>query len=115
MEANIVEYKHVVQELFYVFGPQGLQNLLEVMKKKQLYLKVVDAYFVGVLASQISKEDWNREFLRDAMVFHGFELKLKGFQDKNPETRLSISDVLTWFTTDPFKFEMPKYCFHKEI
>jgi serine/threonine protein kinase len=31
MEANIAERKHVAPELFYVFGPKGLQKLLEVI------------------------------------------------------------------------------------
>jgi hypothetical protein len=49
------------------------------------------------------------------MIFHGFELKLKGLKDKDPQTRLSISDVLTRFKTDPFKSQMPDCCFCKEI
>jgi hypothetical protein len=70
---------------------------LEVMKKKHLYLKAADAYSVGVLASQIWEEEWNRDLLSDKMIFHGFELKLKGLKDKDPKTRLSISNVLTQF------------------
>ena len=63
--------------------------------KKHLYSKVVDAYLVGVLTSLIWKEEGNRSLLPEAMVFHGFELKLRGLQDKDLETRLSISEVLT--------------------
>jgi hypothetical protein len=115
MEANIAERKHVALELFYVFGPKGLRNSLEVMQKKHLYSKAAYAYLVGVLASQIWREEWNRELLSDEMIFRGFELKLKGLKDKDPETRLSFSDVLTRFKTGPFKFQMPKCCFRKEI
>jgi hypothetical protein len=85
------------------------------MYKKHLYSKAADAYSVGLLASQIWKEEWNRELLPDEMIFHGFELKLKGLKDKDLETRLSILDVLTWFKTNPFKLEMPECCFRKEI
>jgi serine/threonine protein kinase len=115
MEANIAERKHVAPELFYVFRPKGSWNSLDVMKKKHLYSKAADAYSVGILASQIWREEWDRELLPDKMIFHSLELKLKGLKDKDPETRLSISDVLTRFKTDPFKFEMPKCRFHKEI
>jgi hypothetical protein len=115
MEANIVEWKHVALELFYVFGPKDSRNLLEVMKKKHLYSKAADAYSVGVLASQIWKKEWDRDLLPDEMIFHGFELKLKGLKDKDLETRLPISDVLTRFEIDPFKFAMPECCFRKEI
>jgi hypothetical protein len=83
----------VAPELFYVFGPKGSRNSLEVLQKKHLYSKATDAYSVGVLASLIWKEEWDRTLLPDTMVFYGFELKLKGLQDKNPQTRLSISDV----------------------
>jgi hypothetical protein len=80
--------------------------LLKVMKKKHLYLKAVDAYSISILASQIWKKEWNRELLPDAMVFYGFDLKLKGFKDKDPKTRLSILDVFMWFTSNPFKLKM---------
>ena len=115
MEANIVERKHVVLELFYVFRPKDSRNSLEVMQHKHLYLKVADAYSVGLLASQIWREEWNKELLPDKMIFYGFQLKLKSFKDKDSETRLLISDVLTQFKTNPFKFQMPKCCFCKEI
>jgi hypothetical protein len=115
MEANIAERKHLAPELFYVFGPKGSRNSLEVMQKKHLNSKAANAYSIGVLASQIWKEEWDRELLPDEMIFDGFELKLKGLKDKDPETRLSISDVLIRFKTNPFKFQMPEYCFHKEI
>jgi hypothetical protein len=90
MVANIAQWKHVAPELFYVFGPEGSRTSLEVMEKKHLYTKVADAYSVGVLASLIWKEEWNRMLLPDATVFYGFELKLRGLQDKDPQTRLSI-------------------------
>ena len=95
MEINTAERKHVVLELFYVFRPKGSWNSLEVMQKKHLYLKGADAYSVGVLVSQIWIEEWNKELLPNEMTFHGFELKLKGLKDKDPETRLPISNVLT--------------------
>ena len=79
MVANMVQRKHVARELFYVFGPEGSQNLLEVMQKKHLYSKATDVYSIDVLASLIWKEEWDRMLLLDAMVFHGFELKLRGF------------------------------------
>jgi hypothetical protein len=53
--------------------------------------------------------------LLDATVFHDFELKLRGLQDKDPQTRLSISDVLRRFTSTPFNMVMPECCFRKEI
>jgi hypothetical protein len=115
MEANITKQKHVVPELIYVFGPKGLRNSLEVMQKKHLYSKVADAYSIGVLASQIWREEWDRDLLPNEMIFRGFELKLKGLKDKDPETRLSILDVLIQFQTNPFKLEMPECCFRKEI
>jgi serine/threonine protein kinase len=59
MEANIAERKHVVPELFYVFGPKDSQNSLEVMKKKHLYSKAIDVYSIGMLVSQIWKEEWD--------------------------------------------------------
>jgi serine/threonine protein kinase len=90
MVANIAQRKHVAPELFYVFGPKGSQTSLEVMQKKHLYTKAADAYSVGVLASLIWKEEWDRTLLPDATIFHGFELKLRGLQDKDPQTRLSI-------------------------
>jgi hypothetical protein len=55
MVANIAQRKHVAPELFYVFGPEGSQNSLEVMQKKHLYSKAADAYSIGVLASLIWK------------------------------------------------------------
>jgi serine/threonine protein kinase len=115
MEANVAQRKHVAPELFYVFGPKGSRNSLEVMKKKHLYLKAVDAYSIGVLVCLIWKEEWDKTLIKDAMVFHVFELKLRGLQDKDPKTRLSILDVLTWFTSPPFKMVMPECCFYKEI
>jgi hypothetical protein len=115
MEANIAEWKHVAPELFYVFKPKGSRNSLEVMQKKHLYSKAADAYSVGILTSQIWREEWDKELLPDEMIFRGFELKLKGLKDKDLETRLSISDVLTQFKTDPFKFQMLECCFRKEI
>jgi hypothetical protein len=54
------------------------------MQKKYFYTKAADAYSMGVLASLIWKEEWNRTLLPDATVFHGFELKLRGLQDKEP-------------------------------
>ena len=65
-------------ELFYVFRPEGSWNSLEVMKKKHLYSKAVDAYSIGVLASLIWKEEWDKSLLKDATIFNGFELKLRG-------------------------------------
>jgi hypothetical protein len=59
-----------------------------------LYSKATDVYSVSILASQIWKEEWDRELLPDEMIFRGFELKLKDFKDKDSETRLSILDVL---------------------
>jgi serine/threonine protein kinase len=78
MVANIAHRKHVAPELFYVFGPEGSRNSLEVMLKKHLDSKATDAYSVGVLASLIWKEDWDRTLFPDATVFHCFELKLRG-------------------------------------
>jgi hypothetical protein len=63
MEANIAQQKHKAPKLFYVFGPKGSRNSLEVMKKKHLYLKAADAYSVDVLASLIWKEEWDRTLL----------------------------------------------------
>jgi hypothetical protein len=62
------------------------------MKKKHLYSKASDAYSVGMLVRQICKEEWDIKLLPNAMLFHGLELKLKGLKDKDPKTRLSISD-----------------------
>jgi hypothetical protein len=115
MVANIAQRKHVAPELFYVFEPKGSRNSLEVMQKKHLYTKAADAYLVGMLASLIWKEEWDRTLLPDATVFYGFELKLRGLQDKDPQTRLSISNVLRRFTSAPFNMVMPECCFHKEI
>jgi hypothetical protein len=84
MVANIAQRKHVAHELFYVFGLEGSRNSLEVMQKKHLYSNATNAYSVGVLASLIWKEEWDRTLLPDTKVFHGFELKLRGFQDKDP-------------------------------
>jgi serine/threonine protein kinase len=78
MVANIAQQKHVAPELFYVFGPKGSRNSLEVMQKKYLYSKALDAYSVCVLASLIWKEEWDRTLLPDATVFHGLKLKLRG-------------------------------------
>ena len=97
------------------FWALGSRNLSKVMKKKHLYLKAADAYSISILASQIWKKEWDRELLPDAMVFYGFELKLKGLYDKDPKIRLSILDVFMWFTSNPFKPKMPKCCFHKKI
>jgi hypothetical protein len=83
MVANIAQQKHVAPELFYVFGPEGSCTLLEVIQKKHLYTKAADAYSVGVLVSLIWKEEWDITLLPDATVFHGFELKLRGLQDKD--------------------------------
>jgi hypothetical protein len=74
----------VAPELFYVFGPEGSWNSLEVMQKKHLYSKATDAYSIGMLASLICKEEWDRTLLPDATILHGFELKLRGLQDKDP-------------------------------
>jgi hypothetical protein len=115
MVANIAQRKHVAPELFYVFGPEDSRTSLEVMQKKHLYTKAADAYSVGMLASLIWKEEWDRILLPDAMVFHGFELKLRDLQDKDLQIRLSISDVLRRFTSAPFNMVMPEYCFRKEI
>jgi hypothetical protein len=84
MVANIAQRKHVAPKLFYVFGPEGSRNSLEVIQKKHLYSKATDAYSVGMLASLIWKEEWNKTLLPVATVFHGFELKLRGLQDKDP-------------------------------
>jgi hypothetical protein len=115
MVANIAQRKHVAPELFYVFGPKDSRTSLEVIKKKHLYTKATDAYSVGMLASLIWKEEWDKMLLPDATVFYGFELKLRGLQDKDPQTRLSILDVLRRFTSAPFNMVMPECCFHKEI
>jgi hypothetical protein len=85
------------------------------MQKNHLYTKAVDAYSVGVLASLIWKEECDRTLLPNTTVFHGFELKLRGLQDKDPQTRLSISNVLRQFTSAPFNMVMPECCFRKEI
>jgi serine/threonine protein kinase len=115
MVANIAQRKHVAPELFYVFGLEGSRNSLEVMQKKHLYTKAADAYSISVLASLIWKEEWDRTLLPNTTVFHGFELKLRGLQDKDPQIRLSISDVLRRFTSAPFNMVMPECCFRKEI
>jgi hypothetical protein len=115
MVANITQRKQVAPKLFYVFRPEGLRNSLEVMKKKHLYSKAVDAYSFGMLASLIWKEEWDRSLLKDTTIFYGFELKLRGLQDKDPQTRLYISDVLRRFTSAPFNMVMPECCFRKEI
>jgi hypothetical protein len=115
MVANIAQRKHVAPELFYVFGPKDSRTSLEVMQKTHLYTKAADAYSVGVLASLIWREEWDRKLLPDATVFHGFELKLRGLQDKDPQTRLSIADVLKRFASAPFNMVMPDCCFRNEI
>jgi hypothetical protein len=115
MEANIVERKYVVSELFYVFGPLGSRNSLEVMKKKHLYSKAADAYLFGVLARQIWKEAWDRDFLPNIMHFTDFELKLKGLQDKDSKTRLSILDALTQLMLHLFNLKFLDCCFRNEI
>jgi serine/threonine protein kinase len=84
MVANIAQRKHVAPELFYVFRPEDSRTSLEVMQKKHLYTKAADAYSIGVLASLIWKEEWDRTLPSNATVFHGFELKLRGLQDKDP-------------------------------
>ena len=40
-------------ELFYVFGEQGAENSLEVMKKKHLYSMAADTYPTGWIARRI--------------------------------------------------------------
>jgi hypothetical protein len=115
VEENIAQRKHVAPKLVYVLGSQDSQNSLEVIKMNHLYSKATDAYSVGILASQIWKEEWNRKLLSNQMGFAGFELKLRGLQDKDPKTRLSILDVLTRFTSRPFKMEMPECYFCKKI
>jgi hypothetical protein len=61
------------------------------------------------------KEEWDRDLLPKKMIFHGFEMKLKGLKNKDLETGLLVSDVLTQFKTNPFKFAMPKCRFCKNI
>jgi hypothetical protein len=68
-----------------------------------------------VLASLIWKEEGDRTLLPNATVFHGFELKLRGLQDKDLQIRLSISYVLRRFTSAPFNMVMLECCFCKEI
>jgi hypothetical protein len=61
----------VAPELFYVFRPKDSRNSLEVMKKKHLYSKAVDAYSVGMLASQFGRTngtDRCLKMLRSSMV-----------------------------------------------
>jgi hypothetical protein len=112
VEANIAERKHVTPKLFYVFGLHGSWNLLEVIKKKHLYLKAGHlAYSISILAGQILKEEWDRDFFPDPMCFTGFDLKLKDLKDKHSETRLSILDVLMQLTSHPFNFRVPNRCF----
>ena len=84
MVANITQHKHVAPKFFYVFGSKASRTLLEVMQKKHLYTKAADARSVGMLASLIWKEKWDRMLLPNTMVFHGFELKLRDLQDKDP-------------------------------
>jgi hypothetical protein len=115
MEANIAQQKHMAPELFSVFWPQGSRNPLEVMKKKHLYSKATDAYSYGNLTRQIWKEEWNKDLLPNAMHFIGFELKLKSLQDKDPKTRLSISNFLTQLIIHLFNLKMPNCCFRNEI
>ena len=45
--------RHVVLELFYVFGSPGSETCLERQKQKHLYSKAGDAYAAGMLAKMI--------------------------------------------------------------
>ena len=115
MEANIAQRKHVAPELFYLFGAPDSPNSLEIMKKKHSYTKATDAYSVGVLATKIWNKECDKTLLPDSTIRGGFDLKLAGLRDKDPQTRLSIQDVLRRFTSPPFNMVMPECCFRKEI
>src|SRR5579875_775195 len=111
MEANIAQRKHVALELFYVFGAKDSPNSLDVMKEKHKYTKATDAYSIGVLATKIWSKESDKTLLPDSTIRTGFELKLGGLRDKDPQTRLSIQDVLRRFTSPPFNMVMPECCF----
>jgi hypothetical protein len=115
MEANIAQRKHVAPELFYLFGAKDSLNSLEIMKKKHLYTKATDAYSVGVLATKIWNKECDKTLLPNSTIRDGFGLKLAGLRDKDPQTRLSIQDVLRRLTSPPFNMVMPECCFRKEI
>jgi hypothetical protein len=85
------------------------------MKKKYFFFKAMDAYSIGMLVRQIWKEEWNKELLFNPMRFIGFDLKLKGLKDIDPETRLSILDVLMQLKSHLYSLRVPDSCFRSAI
>jgi len=49
----------VAPELFFLYGDEGSENLLQVMQQKQLYSMAVDAYVMGWIEEKIWKEKWD--------------------------------------------------------
>ena len=91
--------QHVAPELFYVFGPRGLETCLERQKQKHLYSKAGDAYVAGMLAKMIWREEPDKEMLQTSELVAAFTYKLRQLIDRNPSTRATLSDAIAMLTS----------------
>jgi serine/threonine protein kinase len=108
--------KWVAPELWFVFGPRGSDNAIDIMESRHLLSKAADAFSTGWLAECIWEEELNMKYFMPhrqerAMNHQYLKYKLQGLQDPNPTTRLTVPDVIEALEKHPFNWAMPSCCF----
>ncbi len=106
---------HVAPELFYVFGPPGTENALDVERSKHMHTKASDAYAVGKLASRIWNEEQDNELLPSSEHHAALAVKLRQLTEVDPSRRIPISEIIERLTSEPISIRMPSSCYRCEI
>lgn len=107
--------KFAAPELFYIFGPPGSTNSLEVCQKKHLYTMEADAYAAGWIAERIWNEEWDSSYFTkvNPEQFQNLELKLKSLQRQNVKERATVSSVIEILKGKPYFWSMPQCCYRR--
>jgi len=109
MRDTIDLQKFAASELFFLFGDEGLKNLLEVKQKTPLYSKAIDAYATGWIAKHIWNEEWDPlYFHKDNMwvtwQYANLQLKLESLFKEDLRERASIPDVFDTLRMMPYNW-----------
>ena len=102
-------------ELFHLYGKRGTPQSPMRLGRKHKHTMVSESFSVGVLATKIYHNDSASNLFQNnkdpSAVKMRFEQALRDLQDRNPETRPTITSVVNTLKSAPYNMETPNRCF----
>jgi serine/threonine protein kinase len=105
-------------ELFYLFGPEGSDTSLDVMKATYKYSVKSDSYSIGKLTQRMNIEhmvEYDKDLFRNHESSRYFAMKLRELVDVDVNKRPTCAQVVDLLMGKPWFMKPPEFVFRDSV